>query len=552
MRVGVKMLTEFGLVSIRSIARSFYESLAARHELVFLPHAYPYVDDEERRRMAEEFIQKCDVVAGLLDADLVAARRRLGSSVPFAFFTFGDLPLGAWLTRRYVADLTTHDAILVNASADRAIAHKFFANAQVHTIPFAYDPAVFYPLDPEARRTVRAGLRIGDGDRVILYAGRINPEKSVHTLISIFALVSKQLPGTHLVLAGTIGEGEALKPLNVFPVWYLNTLSKTISMLKLTGRLHLVGPAGADRLRDLYNAADVMVNLTLNPDENFGLAQVEAMACGTPVIGTAWGGLKDTIVDGVTGYKVSTLPTPTGVKLSWWEAANRIVALLEDRTARERMRAACLEMAGRYTQARYTDLLETALTTIHDNRDRPAEPLRPTPFAERFWSVCDPAQGTDAPFRRGPESEEMYRELVAPFAGVTPNHVPPGAELELEQVLSLATAVDVDGSGRVHVNHVLYPFPVQVPVEHLDGVHAILDVLREEPAITVERLAGTRLNFTPELFQALSWMLEAGLVLRTRAVAGWMDPETVDTRLSQSLITGQSIDRDITDLLVMQ
>ena len=58
--------------------------------------------------------------------------------------------------------------------------------------------------------------------------------------------------------------------------------------------IHLFRP----EVREFYNIADVAINLTLHHDENFGLAQVEAMACGLPVVGSLWGGLKDTIRDG--------------------------------------------------------------------------------------------------------------------------------------------------------------------------------------------------------------------------------------------------------------
>ena len=51
-----------------------------------------------------------------------------------------------------------------------------------------------------------------------------------------------------------------------------------------------------------YQRADVLVNPSYS--ESFGLTPVEAMACEVPVVGTAVGGMKETIVDGVTGYLV--------------------------------------------------------------------------------------------------------------------------------------------------------------------------------------------------------------------------------------------------------
>jgi len=294
----------------------------------------------------------------------------------------------------------------------------------------------------------------------------------------------------------------------------------------------------------------VKVNLTLHHDENFGMAQVEAMACGTPVIGTAWGGLKDNIVEGVTGYKVSTVPTPSGVMVSWWEAVNRIALLLQDRGARERFRESCVRHAAEnFSQARYAELLEEILAASVAGRTRPAEPLAPTEFATEYWSVCDPQAESRAPYRRGPHSLEMYRALVTPFSEARPEHVPAGEALEPGQVLLLATPIQ-NGGSRFRLDHALYPFELDVPAERLAAFKAVLAVMREEPAITVGRLTGTRLEPTPEVLGALDWMLAHGVLLRSRPVEGWVDPAVVDGRMSEVLFNVQNVDRTLTDFLV--
>lgn len=108
-------------------------------------------------------------------------------------------------------------------------------------------------------------------------------------------------------------------------------------------------PAG---LRNLYSAADAVVNLTLLHDENFGLAQVEAMGCGTPVVGTNWGGLKDTIIEGETGYKVSTVASPAlGVKVDWWEGIHKIVTLL---TVEESERQSFRERSWKHASEKFS------------------------------------------------------------------------------------------------------------------------------------------------------------------------------------------------------
>ena len=56
----------------------------------------------------------------------------------------------------------------------------------------------------------------------------------------------------------------------------------------------------------LFAAADVFTSPVDNLQETFGLAVVEAMACGTPQVVSDWDGYKDTTVHGVTGYRIPT------------------------------------------------------------------------------------------------------------------------------------------------------------------------------------------------------------------------------------------------------
>lgn len=551
MKVGIKIDAELAtLASLRRIAKSIYECLSSAHHVVFLPREYPFVSAEARERMTEEFVSRCDVIVGVLDPEVLAARRRLKANVPFVFLTFGDLPAGAWRVREKLADLDTNDVMLVNCTSEVEIANRLFRNVRVRVIPFAFDACAFHLLDEEQRRLARKKLRFRESDRIILYAGRIVPEKNVHVLLRIFDIVCRRVPDAHLVLAGRV-ERASLDFFGVAPVWPANTFFKLLSRMERPESVHTVGAPDGQRLRELYNIADVKVNLTLNPDENFGLAQVEAMACGTPVIGTAWGGLKDTIVDGETGYKVSTVPTATGVKFSWWEAVNHLVALLEDAPARQAFREKCRRAAQRYSQASFAAVMEEILSASSRDRDRPAEPLRATPFAEELWSVCDP-RGAGAAYRRGRRSEELYRELVTPFSGVSPEHVPAGEALEPDQVLSLATPVHLNGVGRFRPDDVFYPFEVEVPAAHQAAVQAILTKMSECPAIPVGKLADAVMGSTQELSPALAWMLETGVVLRTRPMPGWMAPEVVDRRLADAAFSLQRLDRAATDLIVYE
>jgi D-inositol-3-phosphate glycosyltransferase len=66
--------------------------------------------------------------------------------------------------------------------------------------------------------------------------------------------------------------------------------------------VHFVGKKSRDSLKFYYAAADVFI--TTPWYEPFGITPLEAMACGTPVIGSNVGGIKYSVVEGVTGALV--------------------------------------------------------------------------------------------------------------------------------------------------------------------------------------------------------------------------------------------------------
>ncbi|MCB9806641.1 glycosyltransferase [Candidatus Peribacteria bacterium] len=56
-------------------------------------------------------------------------------------------------------------------------------------------------------------------------------------------------------------------------------------------------------LRELIRGAEATIYIPV--DEDFGMSPVESMSCGTPVIGVNDGGLKETIIDGETGFLIN-------------------------------------------------------------------------------------------------------------------------------------------------------------------------------------------------------------------------------------------------------
>lgn len=80
----------------------------------------------------------------------------------------------------------------------------------------------------------------------------------------------------------------------------------SVSVIHLDGRQ-------PDQRRQAWAAADVFCSLADNIQETFGITPIEAMASGLPVVVTDWDGYRDTVRDGVDGFRIPTLMAPAGV-----------------------------------------------------------------------------------------------------------------------------------------------------------------------------------------------------------------------------------------------
>lgn len=111
-------------------------------------------------------------------------------------------------------------------------------------------------------------------DLLLLYVGRLSKEKGVQQLRDLCAL-----PGVRVALVGGGPQESEMKR-------FFADMDA-----------HFTGILTGQELLDAYNAADVFV--FPSQSETFGLAPLEAMACGLPVIAPFAGGLRDTIQDGI-------------------------------------------------------------------------------------------------------------------------------------------------------------------------------------------------------------------------------------------------------------
>ena len=181
------------------------------------------------------------------------------------------------------------DGIVVSTGHERAALAQLYdvPKEKVYVIPAGVDLDLFKPGDQAAARD-QLGL---NGDRMLLYVGRLEPIKGLEVLM--YTLGSMEEPGNvRLLVIGGGGEHD-------------EGYQKMIGLareLNIEDRVDFLGSLSHGLLPLYYQAADVCVVPSYY--ESFGLVALEAMACGTPVVGSRVPGLETIVRDNWSGYLV--------------------------------------------------------------------------------------------------------------------------------------------------------------------------------------------------------------------------------------------------------
>ena len=158
-------------------------------------------------------------------------------------------------------------------------------NDDVVHLPNGYDTDIFERVPTESARE-RLGI---DGDTPVVFAlGTLKPRKGFQHLMRAMTRVRDAEPDARLVIGGQGGMRDELESL--------------AAELGIADRTDLLGYVESETLNDWMNAADLMVLPSYS--ESFGVVQLEAMACGTPVVATKNGGSEEVITSDDYGLLV--------------------------------------------------------------------------------------------------------------------------------------------------------------------------------------------------------------------------------------------------------
>lgn len=221
------------------------------------------------------------------------------------------------------------DSILASCSVEAGqIAELYGADPRrIEIVAPGVDHAFFAPGDrAQARRAI--GLPVGPP--MLLFVGRIQPLKEAGVAIQALAELGPARGAFLVVVGGPSGpRGEA----------ELARLHELVEALGLTGRVCFRDAQPHELLSSYYRAADVCV--VPSRSESFGLAALEAGACGAPVVAAAVGGLRTIVEHGSTGFLVEGR--------SPGEFAMRVEQLLSDPALARRLGGMAARRARSYT-----------------------------------------------------------------------------------------------------------------------------------------------------------------------------------------------------------
>ncbi len=226
-------------------------------------------------------------------------------------------------------------------------------------IPVIYsgiDTQRFQPADGSA---LRQALNIAPDAPVVAMIARFQSVKGHDVFQAVARQVALQIPEARFIVAGEDTFGVAADA-NLRDA----TLQAAANDAILRSRLHYIG--FRHDVEAVYHAADVVV--CASHFESFGIANLEAMACGVPVVSTNAGGPSETVLDGETGYLV---PPRDVTALALYT-----LLLLRDPTLRSQMgQAARRHVAERFSveamRVAYERAFESLLTGVSSSASQP-------------------------------------------------------------------------------------------------------------------------------------------------------------------------------------
>lgn len=163
-------------------------------------------------------------------------------------------------------------------------------------IPLGVNVAYFKPIE---KNKLRDEWKIHKKAFVILYFGRLsgNHKADLVPLLKVFSNLvhTNKHRELLLIIAGSSTDGK-----------YESEILQMAANTGISDSVRMLRACDVHDRNGLYNISDVFVSPVDNIQETFGITPIEAMAAGIPQVVSDWDGYRDTVQDGVTGYRIAT------------------------------------------------------------------------------------------------------------------------------------------------------------------------------------------------------------------------------------------------------
>ena len=176
-----------------------------------------------------------------------------------------------------------------------------FNTPQLPVIPLGIDCPSFTP-DVKLRETARAALQLQASEVAFLFSGRLSFHAKANPAPMYQALEQAAQHASVVCIEAGVFPNDAIRA------------GFQAAQKALAPSVRFIWVDGQDErlYKQAWQGADAFVSLSDNIQETFGLTPVEAMAAGLPVVVSDWNGYKDTVRDGIDGFRVPTIFPPAG------------------------------------------------------------------------------------------------------------------------------------------------------------------------------------------------------------------------------------------------
>jgi 1,2-diacylglycerol 3-alpha-glucosyltransferase len=262
------------------------------------------------------------------------------------------------LLQAYMPDFCNAVDLVISPSRGmEKVLRQYGVESHIEVVPNGVDLKRFHSAQPLSRSEF--GFR--EEDMLLIYAGRIAPEKNLEFLLRSFAGIAQTLPNVHLLILGG-GQKEHVEEVKPLP-----------NELGIQDRVRFVGMIPYDRLPAYLAMCDAFV--TASVTEVHPLSVIEGMATGLPVLGIDSPGVGDSIVDWETGLLATNDIASFTARLTY---------LCMDKGLRTKLGAAARAASSQYDIERTTKIM----LGHYERLTQSTKPIKRS-FDERLMAILE-------------------------------------------------------------------------------------------------------------------------------------------------------------------